>query len=117
MGLLLLKGLHVRGFVGSDPHMKNNDKELILNIELNYNSTLEQESDNIEDSLRLQEIIQEIIGRAENSHFNLIEAFARMVLNTVLEFKRIEQASVCVLNYKNTQIPCDICFTLSDIKK
>ncbi len=117
MGVFLLKNLKVRGFVGSDPHMKNNDRELNLNIELIYNSAIEQESDNIEDALCIKEILQEIVGRAENSHFNLIEAFTRMVLNTVLEFNRIEKASVSVMNFKNSQLPCEICFTLSDIKK
>ncbi len=117
MGLLQLNNLQVRSYVGTDSNMKNNDQKLTINIEIIYFSTIEEESDNYEDSFDITELIKEITGRAENSHFNIIEAFARMVLKTIFEFNRVEKASVEVMNYKKPQVPCDICFSLSDSKK
>ncbi len=116
MGLLRLKNLRVKSFVGSDPLIKNNNQELTLDIEITYYSVQEEESDNMEDAFDIKELIQEITGRAESSHFNIIEAFTRMVLKTIFEFSRVEKATVTIVDFKRSQIPCDICFTLSDIK-
>ncbi len=116
MGLLQLNNLRVKSFVGTDPLLKNNNQELTLNIEITYFSVLEEESDNYEDAFDIKGLIQEITGRAESSHFNLIEAFTRMVMKTIFEITRVEKATVTVVDFKRPHIPCDICFTITDTK-
>ena len=112
MGLLTIKKLLVRSHLGFDPHVSSHTQDLIINISVNYNSFLEEESDNPADAFDIVQLTNEIIGRAENSHFNLLEAFTRMVLNTVLEFKRVESAKVEVKKLQSIEFSGELSFVL-----
>ncbi|TLX70851.1 FolB domain-containing protein [Labilibacter sediminis] len=112
MGVLNIKKLLVRSHLGFDPHASSHTQDLMINISISYNSFLEEESDNPADAFDIVQLTNEIIGRAENSHFNLIEAFTRMVLNTVLEFDKVESAKVEVKKLQAIQFSGELSFVL-----
>lgn len=112
MGVLTIQKLLVRSHLGFDPHLSNYTQDLIINVRINYNSFLEEESDNPDDAFDISQLTKEIIGRAESSHFNLLQAFTRMVLNTVLEFNRVERARVEVIKTRSIQFSGELSFVL-----
>jgi len=116
MGQLSVKSIRVRAYVGTDSVVENNSVDLQMNISVHYNSIIEEESDNPDDAFPIHELIQEIQGRAENSHFNLIEAFARMVLDTIFEFDRIDAAKVEVTGFSVPHTHGNLSFSLSGSK-
>jgi D-erythro-7,8-dihydroneopterin triphosphate epimerase len=117
MGQLSVTNMFVRSHIGFDPKVEDHSQDLLVDITISYNSYIEEESDNPDDSFDIQQLISEIIGRAENSHFNLIEAFARMVLNTILEFKRVEEADVKVTRVKALDNSGELSFALSGLNR
>ncbi len=117
MGVLKINNLLVKCNVGYDPHQTNFQQDFIINIQVEYNSFIEEESDAPEDAFDVQQLINEIVGRAESGHFNLVEAFTRMVLNTVMEFQRIESAEVEVKRVQTIHYAAEMSFSLSASKK
>ena len=113
MGTLKITNLLVSSNLGYETHLHNFRQDLLVNISLNYNRGLEEASDNPSDSLDVMRLTKEIIGMAETGHFNLLEAFTRMVLNTVLEYPRVNSATVEVIISKSIQFSGELSFVLS----
>jgi D-erythro-7,8-dihydroneopterin triphosphate epimerase len=113
MGVLAINNMLVRSQVGFDPQVEDQSKDLYVSIHIRYNSYQEEESDNPNDAFDINSLSSEIIGRAGNSHFNLIEAFTRMVLNTVLEFSRVEEAEVEVKQMQDLKFTGELSFSIS----
>ncbi|MGQ1787555.1 MULTISPECIES: dihydroneopterin aldolase [unclassified Saccharicrinis] len=113
MGTLKIKNLLVRSNVGFEPHLQDYQQDLLVTITVRYNSVLEEGSDDPSDAIDLKRMVKEIMGRAESGHFNLIEAFARMVLNTVLEETKVDSAEIEVKKVKYMQFSGELSFSLS----
>ncbi len=113
MGVFNINNMVVQSYVGFAPDVEINRQEFIINLSIAYNTVLEEQSDDPEDAFNIEGLTLEIIGRAENSHFNLLEAFARMVLNTILEFDRIESAEVEVKKVKQFKYSGQLSFKLN----
>ncbi|WP_075591236.1 dihydroneopterin aldolase [Labilibacter marinus] len=113
MGTLKVKNLIVRSNVGFDPHVSDYRQDLVVNLSINYNSFVEEESDNPADAFQVNKLIKEIMGRADNSHFNLLEAFTRMLLNTILEFPRVESVEIEAKTEQSVRFPGEMSFVLS----
>lgn len=94
MGTLKIKNLLLRACVGFNPHEIGKRQDLNLNIIIKYNSTKEEKSDKPEDALDYRSITKDVIKKVEQSQFNLIEALARMVLDTIMNYDRVEFAEV-----------------------
>ena len=84
----------LRSYVGFNPHEIGKRQDLMLNISIDYLSGKEEESDKPEDALDYRTITKELIGKVENSRFNLLEALARMVLDTIMTYERVQAAEV-----------------------
>ena len=94
MGKLKIKNLLLRSYVGFNPHELGKRQDLLINIAIEYASGNEELSDKPEDALDYRTITKEIIEKVEGSRFNLLEALVRMVLDTVMENKRVLAAEV-----------------------
>lgn len=103
----------VRSNVGFEPHIRDYQQDLLVTISICYNSLLEEGSDDPKDAIDLNLMVKEIMGRAESGHFNLIEAFTRMILDTVLEEGRVDRAEVEVKKVKSIQFSGELSFSLS----
>jgi len=94
MGKLKIKNLLLRSYVGFNPHEIGKRQDLMLNIGIEYASGNEELSDNPDDALDYRTITKEIIEKVENSEFKLLEALARMVLKTIMNYERVIAAEV-----------------------
>ncbi|MBK3517391.1 FolB domain-containing protein [Carboxylicivirga marina] len=94
MGKLRIKNLLLRSYVGFNPHEIGKRQDLMFNITIDYRSGEEELSDKPEDALDYRTITKEIIDKVENSQFNLLEALARMVLDTIMAHERVQAAEV-----------------------
>lgn len=94
MTQLHIKNLLIRTVVGFNPHEIGKRQDVVLNITIHYDSKKEEFSDDPNDALDYREITKLIIEKVEASHFNLLEALARMVMNTVMSFDRVEKVEL-----------------------
>ncbi len=94
MGKIKIKNLLIRSYVGFNQHEVGKKQDVLLNVEIVYDSSLEEKSDQPEDALDYRTITKTIIDQVEKSRFNLIEALARMVLELLMENSRVQSAEV-----------------------
>ncbi|TRX71122.1 FolB domain-containing protein [Carboxylicivirga sp. M1479] len=94
MGKLRIKNLLLRSYVGFNPHEIGKRQDLMLNISIEYQSGPEELSDKPEDAFDYRTITKEVIKKVENSHFNLLEALVRMVLDSLMQYDRVLSAEV-----------------------
>ncbi|MCU4157802.1 FolB domain-containing protein [Carboxylicivirga sp. A043] len=94
MGQLRIKNLLLRSYVGFNPHEIGKRQDLMLNITIDYISGKEELSDEPEDAFDYRTITKEIIDKVEHSKFNLLEAMARMVLDSIMSYERVQAAEV-----------------------
>ncbi len=113
MGTLKINNLLVKSNVGFELHIQDYQHDLEVNINIDYNSILEEGSDDPADAFNVKRLIKEVIGRAESGHFNLLEAFTRMLLNTILEYPRVDKAEVEVKRLNTNQFAGELSFVLS----
>ena len=94
MGKLRIKNLLLRSYVGFNPHEIGKRQDLMLNITIDYLSGKEEVSDQPDHALDYRTITKELIDKVEHSRFNLLEAMARMVLDTIMAYDRVQAAEV-----------------------
>lgn len=94
MGTLKIKNLLLRTCVGFNPHEIGKRQDLVINITIEYDSEKEEKSDKPEDALDYRTITKDLIDKVESSRFNLIEALARLVLDTIMSYERVCFAEV-----------------------
>ncbi|WP_430815696.1 FolB domain-containing protein [Carboxylicivirga sp. RSCT41] len=114
MGTLRIKNLLLRSYVGFNPHEIGKRQDLMLNITINYLSGNEEKSDKPEDALDYRTITKQIIDKVEHSKFNLLEAMARMVLDTIMNYERVKAAEVEIDKLHALRFSESVSITLSD---
>lgn len=116
MGILKIKNLLLRSYVGFNPHEIGKRQDVMLNITIHYQSGHEEHSDKPEDALDYRTITKELIEKVENSRFNLLEALARMVLDTIMNNERVQSAEVEIDKPHALRFSESVSVTLSAIK-
>ncbi len=116
MGKLKIKNLLLRSYVGFNPHEIGKRQDLMLNITINYQTGNEERSDQPEDALDYRTITKDLIDKVENSRFNLLEALARMVLDTIMAYERVLSAEVEIDKLHALRFSESVSVTLSDTK-
>ncbi|WP_430812621.1 MULTISPECIES: FolB domain-containing protein [unclassified Carboxylicivirga] len=94
MGVLRIKNLLLRSYVGFKPHELGKRQDVLLNIRIEYRSGNEETSDKPDDAMDYRGITKEIIEKVENSQFKLLEALTREVLDVVMTHERVLAAEV-----------------------
>ena len=116
MGTLRIKNLLLRSYVGFNPHEIGKRQDLMLNITIKYQSGEEEVSDKPEDAFDYRTITKEIIDKVEHSKFNLLEAMARMVLNTIMSYERVQSAEVEIDKLHALRFSESVSISLSESK-
>jgi D-erythro-7,8-dihydroneopterin triphosphate epimerase len=94
MAILRIKNLRLNTEIGFKPHEIQRNQSVVINIELHYNSSIEEESDDPNDILDYREITKSIIHLVENNRFNLLEHLCRRVINVVSAYDLVDYAIV-----------------------
>jgi len=94
MTQLRIKNLLIRTVVGFNPHEIGKRQDIVLNVTIHYNSTREEKSDDPNDALDYRAITKLLIEKIEGSRYNLLESLARMVMDTIMSFSRVERAEL-----------------------
>lgn len=113
MGKLKIKNLLLRSYVGFNPHEIGKRQDVMLNITIHYASGSEELSDLPDDALDYRTITKQIIEKVENSRFNLLEALVRMVLDTIMQYERVQSAEVEVDKLHALRFSESVSITLS----
>lgn len=94
MATIRIKNLLLRTFIGFSKHELDKLQDVILNIEVEYDSQLAETTDVPENALDYKKTTKHIIDMVEHGRFNLIEALARQVMDAVMADVRVQSAKV-----------------------
>lgn len=116
MGTLKIKNLLLRTCVGFNPHEIGKRQDVNLNITIEYDSSIEEKSDKPDDALDYRAMTKDIIAKVESSQFNLIEALGRMVMDCVMNNKRVLRAEIEIDKMHALRFSESVSFTLIEAR-
>lgn len=94
MGTIRIKGLFLRAYLGFSDHELDKLQDVVIDIAMDYDSSVAETSDNPHDALNYKLITKKIVELVENGRFNLIESLARKVLDLVMLNDNVTAATV-----------------------
>jgi len=94
MAIVKIKNLALRTIIGFNPEEREKKQDLIINIELEIESSKGEESDQAADTVDYKAITKRIIEEVESSGYNLLEALARRLVEIISEFEGVYSTSI-----------------------
>lgn len=94
MAIVRITNLKLRTIIGANDWERKIKQDVVINISFEYDASKAIKSDKLEDAVDYKTITKKIIKAVEASDFELIEKMAAMVLNIVLEEKKVKEATV-----------------------
>ena len=96
MTVIRVKDLSLRTFIGFKPHEKNHKQDVILQIEVELDtSTVEKNDDYKEEGFYdYRSMTKSIIKLVEKSHYDLLETLTSRVLEEIMSNQLVIQARV-----------------------
>jgi D-erythro-7,8-dihydroneopterin triphosphate epimerase len=115
MAVVKIKKLFLRAFVGYNDHEVGKLQDLIINIEMEYDSSNCRFSDSPSEAMDYKSITKNIIGVVENQTFKLIETVAQKVLDVIMKEEKVIRATVEVDKLHALRFADSVSVTLSAI--
>ena len=94
MATIRITNLKLRTIIGINDWEREKKQDVILNLSLNFDATCSSQSDDIHDTIDYKTLTKRIIKEVEASEFYLLEKLAQVVLDLVMEDKRVEEGCV-----------------------
>jgi D-erythro-7,8-dihydroneopterin triphosphate epimerase len=94
MAQLCIKDLLLRTEVGFNPHELGKKQDLLLNIDVDYFTSGEEESDEPAEALDYRNMCKQVIDLVESNRYNLLEKVANDVDNLILRMARVQKVTV-----------------------
>ncbi len=89
-----IKNLKVKATIGVNEKERLKPQELIINVFLDFDSSLAANSDNLSDTIDYYVLEQKITCEATTSKFYLIERLADSIIKIIMEYDKIKKAVV-----------------------
>ena len=94
MAIVKIKKLALRTLIGFNPEEKVKKQDVLLNLEIQFESQIAESSDNANDTFDYKKITKRVIEFVEESQFDLLEALTKAVLDLIMEDPRVVRAQV-----------------------
>lgn len=92
--IIKIKNLKLTTNLGIYEWEKTFSREIIINVTIKTNHEKSLQSDNIEDTIDYDQIVNKIKNMIKNNKFNLIEKMAQSLLDSIMEDTRITQCKL-----------------------
>ena len=93
---ILLKDMEFYGFHGVFEHERGLGQNFYVDLEMELDLDVPCKTDSLEDTLDYVLIFNRVKEATENTRFNLLEALAQHIADTVLNFDKIKKVTVKV---------------------
>jgi len=92
--IIKIKELKTKTIIGVFDWEKNQEREVIISLELEVDNNCGSDSDNIADTIDYDTLSKKIIEETAKSRFNLIEKLAKHLIDIIMQDKRIKHARI-----------------------
>ncbi|MDP8266650.1 MAG: dihydroneopterin aldolase [Candidatus Aceula meridiana] len=100
MAKIHIKNLQLSVIIGTTPKEREDRQTVYLDLSFKYDSQKAEENDNLSDAVDYEALAAEVVAKAQNTKFFLIEKLASFILNLVLIDKRIKRTKVIIYKPK-----------------
>jgi D-erythro-7,8-dihydroneopterin triphosphate epimerase len=94
MTIIRVKNLLIRTIIGFNPDERNNRQDVIINIEIETDTSSAVLSDEPDGIFDYKVVTKKVIKMVQESKFNLLEKLAYEILQTVMEDKKVKRCRV-----------------------
>ena len=96
MAVIRIKDLSLRTFIGFKPHERKYKQDVVVNLEMEVDTSPVESSDDIEtqDFFDYRDMSKSITRLIEESRYDLLEALVRRVLDKVMSDPLVKRAKV-----------------------
>lgn len=116
MGRIKVRDLLVRGIIGFKEWEREKKQDIKLNYTIEYNSSLPEKSDRIEDAVDYKIITKEIIRYTEQSGFMLLERLADGILDIIFKDPKVMKAELEVVKPHALRYSESVSFTTERVR-
>lgn len=95
-GLINVRNLRLRTFIGFNPEEKTKRQDIVVNIEIDYAFDQDVLDDKVQAALNYKTITKEVINHVESGRFMLLEKLVADVLSICSNHPQINYARVTV---------------------
>lgn len=96
MATIRITNLKLRTIIGIHDWEREHKQDIIINVTMEFDATNACSSDAIQDTVDYKSITKRIIKEVEASQYYLLEKLTKLILDIVLENKRVTEATVRV---------------------
>jgi len=96
MATIRIDNLKLRAIIGIHDWEREHKQDIVINVQMEFDASKSIESDKIEDTVDYKVITKRIIKEVDASNFQLLEKLTQLILNIVMENKRVQEATVRV---------------------
>lgn len=91
-----IRNLRVRTLIGVGDKERQSNQDVVVNLEIGYDAGRAIRSDSIKDAVDYQTLTDDIIQRAAQTRFYLIEKLANFILDVVMENPLVQEAKILI---------------------
>ena len=96
MAKVRIMDLLLRTIIGINDWERKKKQDIIINIELEYNSRQSRRLDSIKTAVDYRNLAKKIIEEVESTQFFLLESLADFILKMVMENSKVKRATIRV---------------------
>jgi len=96
MATIHITNLKLRTIIGIHDWERKHKQDIVINVKIEFDASKACQSDAIEDTLDYKVITKHIIKEVEASNFQLLEKLTQFILNIVMDYPQVQEATVCV---------------------
>ncbi len=93
---IFIQNLELDMFIGAFDDEKKQKQRVVVNAELSVTPSTDWQTDNVKDVVSYAAIVEEIKSLAAESHINLVETFAEMIIGKCFTHDPVMMVSVSV---------------------
>lgn len=96
MTIIRITDLHLRAIIGIFDWEREHKQDIVINVTIGYDARQAIATDDIKEALDYKTITKRIIREVEDSKFFLLERLTQHILDVVMNFSKVEFATVRV---------------------
>ena len=89
-----IKNLRLQAVIGVLDWERKLPQDIVVNVKVYFDGTQAAATDDIEEALDYDTMVQRVIKEVEHSRFHLLEKLAQHILSVIMEDPRVEAASI-----------------------
>ncbi len=96
---MCVKGIEIQAVIGTKHHERNSHQKILIDVEFEYDAKPASDSDRLDDAVDYSTIVEDIIRKAKESRFMLLETLAERTADILRKNPVLRSGKVTVKKF------------------